>query len=309
MADDSTLLAHLVPRLTIQVENAATDALAYILNRSPGAMGVLNGLLREGGFGIESIARVETQVAYGDLCRPDMAGYDRSGATRLLVESKFWATLGEGQSCEYSRHLDESSPSSPAALLFIAPEGNILTLWAQIAREMEECCKGLEPIDSPQGTMKTRVIDPERPERRLMLVSWVALLNRMLPQAGDEGVASDIRQLRGLAQGAGHAFVPAAPRRRDEPQPRAASSRLVQPTRRPCGRFQRSPRRMDGAFGGLEGARSQRYGYGRYYLLRGRGRGPLARRQPRAVGQKWRNSAVAQHLLTTTGTAMDESWR
>ena len=48
MADDSTLTAYLVPRLTKQVENAATDALSYILNRSNGSMQALNDLLRVG---------------------------------------------------------------------------------------------------------------------------------------------------------------------------------------------------------------------------------------------------------------------
>ena len=66
MADYSSLMAHLVPRLTSQVENAATDALAYILNRSEGAIQALNDLLREGGFDIEPIVRVETQVSYPD---------------------------------------------------------------------------------------------------------------------------------------------------------------------------------------------------------------------------------------------------
>ena len=36
MADNVTLMAYLVPKLTRQVENAATDALAYILNGSAG---------------------------------------------------------------------------------------------------------------------------------------------------------------------------------------------------------------------------------------------------------------------------------
>ena len=58
MADDSTLTAYLVPRLTKQVENAATDALSYILNRSNGSMQALNDLLREGGFNVAPIANI-----------------------------------------------------------------------------------------------------------------------------------------------------------------------------------------------------------------------------------------------------------
>ena len=46
MADDSTLTAYLIPRLTKQVENAAADALSYILNRSNGSMQALNDLIR-----------------------------------------------------------------------------------------------------------------------------------------------------------------------------------------------------------------------------------------------------------------------
>ena len=84
MADYQSLMAYLVPRLTRQVENAATDALAYILNGSNGTMRALNGLLQEGGFSIEPVSKVETQVTYEDGSRPDMAGYDRNNGKRLL---------------------------------------------------------------------------------------------------------------------------------------------------------------------------------------------------------------------------------
>ena len=135
MADNSTLMAYLVPRLTVQVENAATDALAYILNRSAGSMQALNELLGEDGFNIQPIARVETQVTYEDGSRPDMAGYDADSVKRLLVEAKFWAALLQGQASGYVQQFDHSGP---AALLFIAPELRIPTLWTEIRRQMEE---------------------------------------------------------------------------------------------------------------------------------------------------------------------------
>ena len=34
MPNDTTLMAYLVPKLTTRVEDAATDALGYILNKS-----------------------------------------------------------------------------------------------------------------------------------------------------------------------------------------------------------------------------------------------------------------------------------
>ena len=64
-----------------------------------------------------------------------MAGYDENDVNRLLVESKFWATLSKGQASSYFNLLDQSSP---AVLLFIAPNGRIETLWVEIVRQITE---------------------------------------------------------------------------------------------------------------------------------------------------------------------------
>ena len=117
MADNATLMAYLVPRLTRQVENAATDALNYILNRDTGSMQALNDLLREGGFDIEPIDRVETQVTYEDGSRPDMAGYDKDNVKRVLVEAKFWAALLEDQASGYARQYDQPGPDGAVVYL------------------------------------------------------------------------------------------------------------------------------------------------------------------------------------------------
>ena len=197
MTDHATLMAYLVPRLTKQVENAATEALGYILNRSPGPMRELNDLLREGGFNVGPIARVETQVTHEEGSRPDMAGYDGNNLKRLLVEAKFGAALLEGQASEYARQLDQPGP---ATLLFISPEVRIPMLWVEIDRQMAREGR-LELIDSPPGVKRARVAwtEPGDTELQLVLVSWVRLLDRMDALAGDEDVKSDIRQLRGLA--------------------------------------------------------------------------------------------------------------
>ena len=46
MAEDTTMLAHLVPRLTGRVEDTATDSLAFILNKSAPCRGALDRLLQ-----------------------------------------------------------------------------------------------------------------------------------------------------------------------------------------------------------------------------------------------------------------------
>lgn len=203
MSDDSTLLAHLVPRLTSQVENAATDALGYILNKSGSSMQALNDLLQEGGFAIEPIAKVETQVTYEDGSRPDMVGYDENNVQRLLVEAKFWATLLEGQASGYAQQFDQPGP---AVLLFISPETRIPTLWAEVGRQFENESVSLEQIDLRQGIQRAKLPGTER---HVMLVSWTLLLDRMDAMTGDDGVRTDIRQLRGIAQAQdAQAFLP-----------------------------------------------------------------------------------------------------
>ena len=73
-------------------------------------------------------------------------------------------------------------------------------------------------------------------ELQLTLVSWTKLLDRMDALTGDDGVKSDIRQLRGLAQLQDEqAFLPIHSEEL-EPQPRASCG-LVQPTCRRCGRY------------------------------------------------------------------------
>ena len=203
MSDDITLMAHLVPRLTTQVENAATDVLGYILNKSGSSMQALNDLLQESGFEVEQIARVETQVTYEDGSRPDMAGYDKNNVKRLLVEAKFWAGLLEGQASGYARQFDQLGP---AVLLFISPESRIQTLWAEVGRQFKNESVSLEQIDSRRGIQRAK---SPGTERHVMLVSWTLLLDRMDAMAGDDGVQSDIRQLRGLAQAQdAEAFLP-----------------------------------------------------------------------------------------------------
>ena len=120
MRPESTLLAYLVPRLTNSVEDTATDALAFILNKSPACRDALGLLLREGegAYHLDTLASFDTQVTYKDGSRPDMVGYDQGGGKRLLVESKFWATLLEGQASSY---FDQLEDAGPGVLLFIAP--------------------------------------------------------------------------------------------------------------------------------------------------------------------------------------------
>ena len=259
MADNDTLVAFLVPKLTSQVENAATDALGYILNRSTRSMQALNDLLSEGGFDIEPITRVETQVTYEDGSRPDMAGYDKNNVKRLLVEAKFWATLLDEQASGYAQQFDEPGP---AVLLFICPEVRIQTLLVEIRRQMEKQSE-LEFINSSPGVQRAKITGTER---HLMLVSWGRLLSRMADLAGDANVEADIRQLRGLAQRQdAEAFLPMHSEELSPDLPRrvVGYNQLADDVVNSRGVPQNWMTTR-----GLQ-ATSRRYGYGRYFRFSG----------------------------------------
>ena len=202
MSHESALLAYLVPRLTSRVEDTATDALAFILNKSPACRDVLGLLLREGegSYHLDALASFDTQVTYKDGSRPDMAGYDHEGGKRLLVESKFWASLLEGQASGYFDQLDDAGPG---VLLFIAPATRLEILWGEIIRQMEGGSDKvkLEAVATSDQMRRARFLGTDKQDKRLMLVSWALLLDRLAAAVPpDSLVASDIRQLRGLAQ-------------------------------------------------------------------------------------------------------------
>ena len=260
MVNDSSLMAHLVPRLTRQVENAATEALAYILKRSDGTMQALNDLLREGGFDIEPVVRVRTQVTFPDGSLPDMAGYDKSNRLRLVVEAKFWHALSEDQTVGYGQLLDQPGP---ATLLLIAPEPRLPTLWAEIHRQMEQHSR-LEPIESHTGMRRAKVLwtEPRDTELNLLLVSWVRLLDMIETSSEEDGVKSDIRQLRGLAQSLGDkGFLPI----RSEEMSPSLARRLVWYNQLVDDVV--DSRGVPDNWMDIKGVRaqSQRFGYGRYF--------------------------------------------
>ncbi len=260
MADNETLLAYLVPRLTKQVENAATDALGYIINNSSRCLEALNDLIRQNGFDVVPIVRVETQVTYDDGSRPDMAGYDDDNAVRLLVEAKFRADLMANQADGYLNLLPASEPT---VLLFIAPDVRIETLWAKIDAQMRAAGIELEPLDSSNRTITAAVIGTEK---RLLLTSWRNLLARMKAVAEDEVVRGDIMQLQGLTES--QDYEPFLPVQAGELEPDFA--------RRMLGYIHLIDNVVDGR-GTIDGwmstqgfrATPQRYGYGRYFRFPG----------------------------------------
>ena len=206
MANESTLVAHLIPHLTDQVENAATEALGYVLNKSEPSREALADMLREGGFAMPPIVRVATEVELDDEygSRPDMSGYVENGdKRRLLVESKFGAALQPKQAVRYLRWIIGKTGDDPAALLFIAPGVRVATLWAEILRQIGKSEDiTLHPSESAANSWRSAMVSGA-PNKRLALVGWDRLLSAMSERAGDDAdddAVANIRQIQGLAR-------------------------------------------------------------------------------------------------------------
>lgn len=197
-ARDALLLAHLAPKFTNQIERFATEALGYVLSRSAGARGALQGMLKVRGVDVGTIARVQTECMIRvkkTNARADLVGFDTADAKRTIVECKFWADLTEQQPNTYLEGLLKNE--QPSVVLFIAPESRLEALWPEIVRLAAGGGFALNEADTATGTdWRSAVVNDG--DHRLMLVSWRTLLKEMSGKAGDLAAENDLRQLQSL---------------------------------------------------------------------------------------------------------------
>lgn len=201
MTDTSyTLLAHLSGGFAAGPENAATRALAYVVNRSSKAREALDEVIRSGVQGVVSIVKVRPQVAVRRGVIPDLVGdgeEDDGGKrrVRVMVEVKFGADLTDNQPVAYLQAL---TTDEPAVLLFLVPDERVGRLWPALRRRAEEAGMRPSEVDAERKCMRMN-----GSQRHLMVVGWTSLLDAVATRArdaGELGVEADVRQLRGLVQ-------------------------------------------------------------------------------------------------------------
>lgn len=195
MGSRYSLLGHVVPSATRQVENAATEALAYILQEYGRAREAFVGLISAtmGSVG-EGDLTFGTQVRMLGGGVPDLVGIDSDGEV-LLVESKFWAPLTPRQPTGYLRRLPAHGNG---LVLFLAPEARHETLWQELANRCRAA--GLEPQDETGDAPNWRAARTSG-RHRLAYASWPFVLDRLegeLEKAGEVRGAHEVWQLRGL---------------------------------------------------------------------------------------------------------------
>ena len=192
MAESDTLFGWIIPRITNRVEDKATEALGYILNKSAYAREALQGIVQIRDFALPRLDSVRTQVISEGNTTPDFVCYDAEGGERLIGESKFWASLVAGQPNNY---FDQLAGEGPGVVLFVAPRARIETLWNELRRRVGGALgPSIESRDAPCAALTGT-------EKRLMLISWDYLLNEIARQAAFEpSIQSDVQQLRGLTE-------------------------------------------------------------------------------------------------------------
>ena len=205
MSYGTTLFAHIAhTKLQSQIEDTAVEALGYILTQSPTARRALTDFLSGEDFDIGYIHRVATWKRDEQGAIPDLVCFDEYNSNHVLIEAKFFADLTKNQPNQYLRQLQINRKKQPAALLFIAPESRLESLWPYLCeRAREEKPKIELSIISDSGELRSASISDGK--HRLLLTSWAALLGSMETQAcedGDTVAVGDLKQLRGLTDDA-----------------------------------------------------------------------------------------------------------
>ena len=202
MADEGNgLLAHLTldGRFTNRVEEVATQSLGYILARSVPARKAVQETVLAGGADVGTIESVWPEAGDAEGARPDLACYDYRGpnppdaerAERVLIENKFWANLTERQPNTYLSRLAKAD--KPCALLFVAPEARIRTLWPEVCGLAGTSATA----DADTGAQVKSVV--VRGKTYMMLTSWRHLLGEMAA-SGETALLGDIHQLQVLCR-------------------------------------------------------------------------------------------------------------
>jgi hypothetical protein len=216
------VFGHLVTRFSSQAEDIATEALAYVLQRSPAAAAAFEEYLQLA-VPVPGQLHYQTQSGSDDGSVPDLSGTATDGSVPVLVEAKFWAGLTVNQPVTYLRRLPVGRAS---VLLFVVPSVRLGILWTEVLERTRraEITPGTE-----QGTTEYRWADVGD-GRRLAMTSWPAVLSHLIDRvtrAGDAGARSDLEQLLGLCRRMdGEGFVPLT----DEELSGSLPTRLLQYT-------------------------------------------------------------------------------
>ena len=199
MTTEHTLLSFIMRRYVSAREDAATDALGWILNHSSGARDGFMGFLREIVPGVTEVTSANSRVVSADKGVPDLDSRDKSGNVVAFVESKFWAPLTRHQPVSYWNQLPTDAVS---VLLVIAPKYRVCDsdyLWDELISRLRSSDYVMENAKSGAAIRAASHISSNR---TLILSTWDLVLDQMAEAAQkctDNQALFEIGELRGVA--------------------------------------------------------------------------------------------------------------
>ncbi len=189
------LFGHLASRFSTHPENLATEAVAFIVNRSEAMREALRRLVGRTGVELPRLARFSSQAGDEQGNIPDLIGLDAMGAERLLIENKFWAGLTENQPAGY---LERLPAEGGAVLVFVVPSKRLPIVWTELARSAMN--RGTR-LSDPEHLGGDLLFARPTPLTALAATTWNAVLDSLEAVArasGETSPAADIAQLRSL---------------------------------------------------------------------------------------------------------------
>lgn len=201
MAEARSLLSLIARGYAAGREDAATEALCFILSRSDSARDEFAKFVGDSGKPLPIDSFRTQELVNGAF--PDMACFDDDGNHVAFVESKFWASLTSNQPVTYWEALPDDRS---ATLLFLAPASRIVgidedSLWGGLIRRLRCAGHDLDPVDCQEP--RSFVTAPSKDgQRSLILASWDMLLDRLTQRTvkdADFKACFEIAELRGLA--------------------------------------------------------------------------------------------------------------
>lgn len=199
ISDNDSLLSYVAVRRGVGLEDVATDALSFILNRSASAKAAMSNLLADesGPLPITKAASQAFLEATGAY--PDMVLWATEDDLSAYVEAKFWAELTPNQPVTYWEALPADKRT---VLVFLVLQSRVDDgyLWDVLVGRLRDAGHELGARTKSKNLISAA---SKEDQRRLMLTSWEHLLGLMAERVERDGTAQavfEIAELKGLVR-------------------------------------------------------------------------------------------------------------
>jgi hypothetical protein len=185
----------LIQRFGLHPEYLATEALGFILDRSPACRDATRDVAVACGATVDKTLVYRTQQVDEAGARPDVIGSPPGARPHVILEGKFWAGLTPNQPGGY---LAELGSSQPGILFMVVPSERMAALWPEVRQRCQpHLLVSVDDAIPADDLIATRLTDGHV----LAMVSWRLLLARMAvaaEAAHETDVREDITQLQSL---------------------------------------------------------------------------------------------------------------